>query len=497
MTAPRLTIAGAKKRFGGVHALRGVDLEVAAGEVHALLGENGAGKSTLMKVLSGAVRPDEGSMTLDGAPFAPSGPRDARRSGVAMIYQELNLCADLTVLENVTLGEETARAGVVRSAGQRAALSEVLAGLGVAEFGPDTPVRDLGPGDRQLVEIARALLADARVVVFDEPTSSLSPPEVERLFGVVRDLASRGVAAIWISHFLNEVEAVCDRYTILRDGESVGGGAVAESSPEEWVALMSRREAAADAARPPRSAAGRATLELVGLSGQDGVPDEVTLDLHEGEVLGLFGLVGAGRTELLRAIFGLDPVRSGTVRHLDHHGPPLSPRRWLARGVGLLSEDRALEGLYLDLSLAENVTASAPRPIGRRGEAFERWRTELGVRAGAPSDAARTLSGGNQQKLAIARLLHHDVRVLLLDEPTRGIDVGAKEEIYALLDRLRGDGRAVLMVSSYVPELLRVCDRVAVMHRGRLAETRPTAAWDEESLIAAASGAVTAGAHHG
>ena len=497
MTAPRLTIAGARKRFGGVHALRGVDLEVAAGEVHALLGENGAGKSTLMKVLSGAVRPDEGHMTLDGAPFAPTGPRDARRSGVAMIYQELNLCADLSVLENVTLGEETARAGVVQSAGQRARLSDVLAGLGVAEFGPDTPVRDLGPGDRQLVEIARALMADARVVVFDEPTSSLSPPEVERLFGVVRDLASRGVTAIWISHFLNEVEAVCDRYTILRDGESVGGGAVAESSPEEWVALMSRRAAAADAARPPRSTAGRAALELVGLSGQDGVPDEVTLDLHEGEVLGLFGLVGAGRTELLRAIFGLDPVRSGTVRHLDHHGPPLSPRRWLARGVGLLSEDRALEGLYLDLSLAENVTASSPRPIGRRGEAFERWRTELGVRAGAPDDAARTLSGGNQQKLAIARLLHHDVRVLLLDEPTRGIDVGAKEEIYALLDRLRGEGRAVLMVSSYVPELLRVCDRVAVMHRGRLAETRPTAAWDEESLIAAASGAVPAEVLHG
>ena len=497
MTAPRLTIAGARKRFGGVHALRGVDLEVAAGEVHALLGENGAGKSTLMKVLSGAVRPDEGRMTLDGAPFAPTGPRDARRSGVAMIYQELNLCADLTVLENVTLGEETARAGVVQSAGQRARLFEVLAGLGVAEFGPDTPVRDLGPGDRQLVEIARALMADARVVVFDEPTSSLSPPEVERLFGVVRDLASRGVTAIWISHFLNEVEAVCDRFTILRDGESAGGGAVAESTPEEWVALMSRRAGAAQAARAPRSSAGPAALELEELSGSDGVPDRVTLGLHEGEVLGLFGLVGAGRTELLRAIFGLDPVRSGAVRHLDHHGPPLSPRRWLARGVGLLSEDRALEGLHLDLSLAENVTASSPRPIGRQAEAFERWRAELGVRAGASSDAARTLSGGNQQKLAIARLLHHDVRVLLLDEPTRGIDVGAKEEIYALLDRLRGEGRAVLVVSSYVPELLRVCDRVGVMHRGRLAEIRPTAAWDEESLIAAASGATPAEVLHG
>lgn len=497
MSRPRLIIAGARKSYGGVHALRGVDLEVAAGEVHALLGENGAGKSTLMKVLSGAVRPDGGTMTLDGDEYAPKGPRDARRVGVAMIYQELNLCPDLTVLENVTLGEESARAGVIQAGAHRERLVETLSGLGVEDFGPDTPVHRLGPGDRQLVEIARALMAHARIVVFDEPTSSLSPPEVERLFGVVRDLATRGVTAIWISHFLNEVEAVCDRFTILRDGESVGSGTVEGSTPDEWVALMSRRAPVAQADSAPRSKPGPPLLQIEELTGASGVPEDVTISLREGEILGLFGLVGAGRTELLRAVFGLDPVREGTVRHLDHHGDPLSPRQWLARGVGLLSEDRALEGLYIDLSLAENVTASQPRPIGRRKAAFERWREELGVRAGAATDAARTLSGGNQQKIAIARLLHHDVRVLLLDEPTRGIDVGAKEDVYGLLERLRGEGRSVLMVSSYVPELLRVCDRVAVMHRGRLVEDRTTNDWDEESLIAAASGARPAEVSHG
>lgn len=492
MSDTRLTMAGVRKSYGGVHALRGVDLEVRAGEIHALLGENGAGKSTLMKVLSGAVRADEGRMTLDGAAYVPDGPRDARRSGVAMIYQELNLCADLSVLENVTLGEETARLGVVKNGAARTRLEAVLVELGAPGFGPDTPLGSLGPGDRQLVEIARALMADARVVVFDEPTSSLSAPEVKRLFGVVRGLAAKGVTSIWISHFLNEIEEVCDRFTVLRDGETVGRGEVATSSQDEWIALMSPRAAQAgtDTRRAPgQTGGGRIALDVRGLTAANGGARDVSFTLAEGEILGLFGLVGAGRTELLRALFGLDPCAGGEVTIGAHSGAPLGPREWLAQGVGMLSEDRALEGLFLELSLSENVTASKPRPLAARAAAFERWRGELGIRAGQAADAARTLSGGNQQKVALARLMHHGVRVLLLDEPTRGIDVGAKEEVYQLLERLRAEGRSAVVVSSYAPELLRTCDRIGVMHRGALADLRSAASWDEESLIASASGA--------
>lgn len=486
---PRLRIEGACKRYGGVHALSGVDLSVAAGEVHALLGENGAGKSTLMKILAGAVRADAGTMELDGEAYEPSGPKAARASGVAMIYQELNLCPDLTVLANVTLGEEAARFGWLQQRDARARLGRILGRLGVTSFDAGSRVANLGPGERQLVEIARALFANAKVIVFDEPTSSLSPPDVARLFDVARGLAAENVSVVWISHFLDEVEALCDRFTVLRDGESVGSGVVADTTIDEMVAKMVGRSLDEVYPRSER-VAGETVLSVKSLRGARGLPRDASFDLQGGEILGIFGLVGAGRTELLRCLFGLDERDGGEVRLQGQTVPaPCGPREWLLRGVGLLSEDRAHEGLAVDLSLADNVTLSAlsgalsktsPR---ERAKGYDAWREPLAIRADRAGQPARSLSGGNQQKVAIARLLHHGVDVFLLDEPTRGIDIGAKIEVYRLLDQLAASGKAVLVVSSYLPELFGIADRIAVMHRGVLGPARATGELNEEGVI--------------
>lgn len=499
---PRLEIRGARKRYGGVHALRGVDLTIAPGEIHALIGENGAGKSTLMKVLSGAVLPDNGQMVLDGKPYSPTGPRDARASGVAMIYQELNLCPDLSVLENVTLGHEKTVLGWALQGAAAARLAGILESLGVTSFGPRSRVSGLGPGDRQLVEIARALFAEASVIVFDEPTSSLSPPDVKRLFEAAWRLSERGVSIVWISHFLDEVTELCERYTVLRDGESVGCGDVAGTTVDQLISQMVGRsldDVYPRSERPQKPS--DPVLSVRGLTGQSGFPAPLSFDLGPGEILGVFGLVGAGRTEMLRALFGLDPAAGGEVTLHGRAAPPRSPGGWLREGMGLLSEDRATEGLFLDLSLADNATASklgplrrpARGPIGfvtpaaRRG-AFSTWQGRLGIRASSPDQPARTLSGGNQQKVAIARLLHHGVSVFLLDEPTRGIDVGAKIEVYRLLDELCRMGNSILMVSSYLPELFGVADRIAVMSRGVLGAARATGDWTEDEVLAEAAG---------
>ncbi|MGD2016530.1 MAG: sugar ABC transporter ATP-binding protein [Planctomycetota bacterium] len=492
---PRLRIEGVAKRFGGVRALRGVDLEADVGEVHALLGENGAGKSTLMKVVAGAVAPDEGALWIDGAPFAPASPREARERGVAMIYQELNLCPHLSVLENVTLGREVTRLGVKRHGAARARLAQVLVDLDVTSFDADSLVSDLGPGDRQLVEIARALCLDASIIVFDEPTSSLSAPDVQRLFRVTRRLADSGVTVLWISHFLDEVKAIGNRFTVLRDGETVDRGAVPETSVDEMVTAMAGRSVEETYPRSDR-APGEVVLSVEGLSGER-APTDVSLELRAGEVLGVFGLVGAGRTETLRCLYGLDPSSGGRVALRGAPVPSLDPGRWIDLGVGLLSEDRAREGVALDLSIAENVTLSSVRSLaGRLGAvtrrakeaAAEPWRERLSLRASSTRQAVHELSGGNQQKVAIARLLECGVDVLLLDEPTRGIDVGARVEVYRLLDRLAGEGKAILMVSSHLPELLGTCDRIAVMHRGTLGPARPSHEWTEDAALAAATG---------
>ena len=491
--APRLTMHGIRKRFGPTQALAGVDLELRAGEVHALVGENGAGKSTLMKVLSGAVRPDAGRLTLDGQPYAPSGPQEARRRGVAMIYQELTLAPHLSVEANVLLGLEQTRCGFLRGAHNRRRVENALEVLRHPEIRPDSPVSRLSPAAQQLVEIARALVLDVRALVLDEPTSALTQDDARRLFDLVRRLRQRGVAVVYISHFLEEVEAIADRFTVLRDGRSVGGGAVRAFPRERIIELMVGRSLTEQYPRIPHDL-GEPVLQLRDLAGVD-LPRGVNLTLHRGEILGVAGIVGAGRTELLRAVFGLDPVRRGEVVVKAVCSARAGPRERIEQGLGLLSEDRKREGLALTQSVADNLTYSRLRPysrggwldLGRRAQAVRDWLAKLGVRCRGPEQPVGELSGGNQQKVALGRLLHQQADVLLLDEPTRGVDVGSKAEIYRLVGELAAQGKAVLFVSSYLPELLGVCDRLAVMARGRLSPVRPVAEWSPEQVMACAT----------
>jgi ribose transport system ATP-binding protein len=438
-------------------------------------------------------------MRLGAEPYAPREPSDARRAGVAMVYQEPLLCPDLTVAENVLLGVEPSRWGWLDRRSLRArtrrALAEVAGEEHPQRLRPDELVRRLSPADRQLVAIARALCqSDCRVLILDEPTSSLAADDVERLFEAVARLRERGLVILYISHFLEEVQRIADRYTVLRDGRSVATGTMAGTALSEIVRLMVGRTVDQLFVRSTREM-GPAVLELVDLAGVLR-PVDCSLTLHRGEVLGIAGLVGSGRTELLRVVFGLDPVRRGSVRVRAKVGPA-SPARRLAQGLGLLSEDRKDEGLALGLSVADNLTLSKLTGLGpaglvlsaRQRAVTERWIERLGIRCRDPEQPAADLSGGNQQKLALGRLLYHDVDVLLLDEPTRGVDVASKAEIYRLIDELACQGKAVLMVSSYLPELLGICDRIAVMRRGRLGRARPAAELDGHQVLMEATGA--------
>jgi ribose transport system ATP-binding protein len=483
---------GISKSFGATRALADVSLAVGAGEVVALVGENGAGKSTLMKVLSGALSADAGTMRLDGAEFRPRGPGGARRAGVAMIYQELSLAPHLTVEENIALGAEPSRRGALDRASMRARALAALAQLEHPEIAPWARTGALPLPAQQLVEIARAIATGARVLVLDEPTGTLSQSDVERLFALIRLLRGRGHAIVYISHFLEEVLAIADRFVVLRDGRTVAQGATRGATAAQIADLMVGRSLGEMYVRSAHQP-GEVVLETFALSGR-ARPSGSTLRLRRGEVLGIAGLVGAGRTELLRCVFGLDVVRSGRVRVASYEGRP-SPRASLAAGMGLLSEDRKTEGLAMAMSIGDNMTLSRPSAIpGRRMRAAQEWIGRLAVRCRGPRQAVASLSGGNQQKVALARLLYHDADVLLLDEPTRGIDVGSKAQIYRLIDELvspRDGGaarKAVLLVSSSLPELLGVCDRIAVMCRGRLGEARSAAEWTEHSLMLAAGG---------
>jgi ribose transport system ATP-binding protein len=494
--ALRLVARGVGKSFAGTRALDDVSLELSGGSVHAVLGENGAGKSTLMKILAGVVRADEGSVTLDGESYAPRGPLDARRRGVAIVHQELSLCPHLSVVDNIVLGSEPHRAGWIsrRRAEERAARALGLVTLGQSEVPLEARVSELSPAERQLVEIARALdQDDCRLLIVDEPTSSLGEDDVARLFSTLSRLRERGLTVLYVSHFLEEVRRIADEYTILRDGKTVGRGKLVDASNETLIAAMAGR-AVAGAVRQKRTR-GEPILSLRELAGTR-LPVRATLELHRGEVLGIAGLMGSGRTELLRAVFGLDPVARGEVRVGALIGPA-SARERLRQGVGLSSEDRAREGLALDLDVSENLTLSRLAPLTRWGwlsRARERavvldWIERLGVRCRGPEQRVAELSGGNQQKVALARLLYHDVDVLLLDEPTRGIDVRSRAEIHRAVDELCARGKAVLLVSSHFEELLAVCDRIAVMHRGALGQARPAAELSEHLLVKEASGA--------
>jgi ribose transport system ATP-binding protein len=489
-----LEMQGVVKSFGASRALDGVSFELASGEVHALIGENGAGKSTLMKILSGVHHPDQGAMVLAGEPYAPRGPRDARNRGVAMIYQELTIAPHLSVEANVMLGQERVTAGLVRLGEHRRIVSEALRLLEHPDIRPEAVAGVLSVGAQQLVEVARALVSNARVIVFDEPTSSLTERDAEKLFEVIDRLRGRGLGIVYISHFLEEVRRVAQRYTVLRDGRSVASGSIVETDLATIIAQMVGRDLGELFPHVPHTP-GAPVLELSRLA-REPLPKRADLTLRRGEILGIAGLVGAGRTEMLRAIFALDAVRSGEVRVKGVVTTRATPRRRIAEGLGFLSEDRKGEGLALGRSIEDNLTYSAIDRyarfgwlnLRRRRAAASRWMESFRVKAAGPGQRIGQLSGGNQQKVALARLLHQEADVLLLDEPTRGIDVGSKAEIYRLIGDLAAEGKAVIMVSSYLPELFGICDRLAVMNRGVLSEARPITDWTEHAVMEVATG---------
>ncbi|HEX9829421.1 MAG TPA: sugar ABC transporter ATP-binding protein [Bacteroidota bacterium] len=488
-----LEMRGIHKRFGATIALDGVDVRVQSGEVLALVGENGAGKSTLMKVLSGVVQPDAGNMLLNGKPFTPRHPHDARMAGVGMVYQELSLAQHLSVEENILLGMEPARMGFLNRPEMRRLAADAIAQLGRSDIRLDLRVGSLSIAECQLVEIARAVAVGCRVLVLDEPTSSLTVADSERFFELTHRLKKQGNAVIYISHVLEEVKQISDRFIVLRDGKSVGEGKTPSASTKQIISMMVGREVDDLYPRSKRKA-GDVLLEVNNVAG-DVKPVSASFELRRGEVLGIAGLIGAGRSELLRSIFGLDPVRRGEIRIGVYAGAASPVLRW-TQGMGMVSEDRKNEGLAVSLSVSDNITLSRLDGFGpfgtvlpsRQDLATSTWVQRLNIKIQHLRQAVSSLSGGNQQKIALARLLHHDVDVFLLDEPTRGIDVGSKVEIYKLIDELATRGKAILMVSSYLPELLGICDRIAVMRRGELHSARPVADLDQHSVMSEATG---------
>ena len=489
-----LRLEDIRKRFGPTIALDGVTFELQAGQVHALIGENGAGKSTLMNILAGALLPDEGRMLIDGGPYQPATPHQASQRGVALIHQELSLCPHLSVAENILLGREPSRAGFFRrSAAEKLAL-DVLGSFSHPELRPNRLVGSLPIAAQQVVEICRAVASQARIVLMDEPTSSLQRDDVEHLFALIRRLRADGIGIIYISHFLEEVRAIADVYTVLRDGRSVASGALPAVTNDQLVAHMVGR--AVDQLFPERAAQppGDVVLDVRSLSAPPVVKD-ASFTLRRGEILGIAGLMGSGRTELVRGLFGLAPVASGAVRIAGSEtllNP--SPGRRIRQSVGYLSEDRKGEGLALPMSVADNLTLTGYRTCASRGwlrlsaqrAQTLRWIGDLGIKARHPDQPVRTLSGGNQQKVALGRLLHQDADVLLLDEPTRGVDIGSKAQIYDVIAGAAAGGKAIVMVSSYLPELFGLCDRLAVMSRGNLSPTRPIGEWTPEAVLHAA-----------
>jgi len=476
------------KHFPGVQALSRADLEVRPGEVHVLLGENGAGKSTLMKILCGQYAPDAGEVVFAGSVVEPTGPLEAERLGLVMIHQELNLVPGLTAAENIFLGHEPTRAGLIGDRAMSDGARDLLQRLGCG-IDPDTPVSRLSVAEQQLVEIARALQRRARLVVMDEPSAALSETEIDALFGVIRDLVCGGVPVIYISHRMPEIVASGDRVTVMRDGRTVGTREVARTDAAELIRLMVGRSIA-DRVPKRDVTLGEVVLEVEGLSGPD-LPGPIDLSLHEGEILGVAGLMGSRRTALARAIFGADAIDAGTVtvagRRLTGRGPAES----IAAGLGFLTEDRKQQGLVLQCSVTENISLTSLDRVSRAGvidlgaeaELAQAEVDRLRIRVASLDQELVNLSGGNQQKVVLARWLAARCRVLLFDEPTRGIDVGAKAEIYELIGELVEHGVAILLISSEMPELLGLSDRVAVMHEGRIQGIVPRAEATQERIM--------------
>lgn len=510
-----LALTGIEKSFFAVKVLQGVSFTIPAGGIVGLVGENGAGKSTLMNILGGNLMADAGRLRFDGADYSPQSPQDAAHRGIAFIHQELNLFINLTVAENLFLTRFPRAAGspFIRRAEVHRRATELLREVGL-ELSPQRLVESLSAGERQLVEIARALGIDARLIIFDEPTTSLSVREAERLFALIGRLRTRGIAMIYISHTLADVLRLCDELVVLRDGAVVGSGPANTFTTEGLVSLMVGRtmnqlfpERQQPDTRtesvPVRSERNREVplLEVREVS-QPGVVEKISFNLWRGEVLGLSGLMGAGRSELARIIFGLDPFTTGEVRLGDVTLEAPSPRSLIERGVAFLTENRRSEGLCLDASVADNISLAALPGYSR---APLRWLPVESLRAAVrgirdvvkldartrDSQPVRTLSGGNQQKVVLGKWLLREPRMLILDEPTRGIDVGARFEIYRLILELADRGAGILMISSEMEELMGMCDRILVMRSGRLVDELPRMEFDRERILRAALGTAT------
>jgi ribose transport system ATP-binding protein len=492
---PLLSLSGITKRFQGVTALDGVGFDLRVGEVHALCGENGAGKSTLMKILSGQLQPDSGEITLKGQPVRFASTLQAQAAGIAMIHQELNLVPHLSVAENIFLAREPRRGPFIDRQRLHAQARRCLDRLGV-DIAPGAIVHTLSVAQRQMVEIAKALSIDAEVLIMDEPTSSLTESETTLLFKVIRELQGTGVALVYISHRLDEMARVVDRITVLRDGRHVSTDDIATTSADEVVTRMVGRALDDKFPPPTRHPSTEVLLSVRGLA-RHGVFADVGFDLRRGEILGFAGLMGAGRTEVARAVFGADLPDAGTVRLGDKDLDIRSPRDAIGHGIAYLSEDRKGHGLALNMPLAHNVTlanmADVANALGfirfeREASVAQGYVDSLAIRTPSTRQAVRLLSGGNQQKVVIAKWLFRDSRVLFFDEPTRGIDVGAKYAIYKLLDELAARGIGVVLISSELPEILGMTDRVAVFHAGRLRTVLETRATHQEEIMKHASG---------
>ncbi|HSB61183.1 MAG TPA: sugar ABC transporter ATP-binding protein [Vicinamibacteria bacterium] len=492
---PLLLARDVTKSYAGVRALRGASIELRAGEVHALIGENGAGKSTLVKIVTGAVEADGGEIRLHGRPVAHNSPRVARSLGIAAIYQQPALFPELSVAENIVLGQERAGPlGRVDWKGRRRRAAELLAQVG-ARIDPEADAGELTMPEQQLVEIARALGAETRVLILDEPTASLSEDDTRNLFRVIGELRARGVGMIYISHRLEELPVIADRVTVLRDGRTIDTRPMAEVDRPQLIQMMVGRELSEVFPKRP-VAMGEVVLELRRLGCSAGGVRDVSLAVRAGEILGLAGLVGAGRTELARTVFGLTPADQGEILLRGERVELRRPAEAIARGIAYLPEDRRRHGVVLELSISANITLASLDRLCRFGVMdFRRekriaaeYARRLAIKTPAVFVPAATLSGGNQQKVALSRWLVTEPSVLILDEPTQGIDVGAKSEIHALMTELAERGVAIVMISSELPEILGMSDRVAVMHGGTIAGILDRAEATQEGVLALALG---------
>jgi ABC-type sugar transport system ATPase subunit len=486
------------KRFPGVLALDGVGFAVERGTCHALIGENGAGKSTLGKILAGVHTADSGEIRLDGKVIAPHSPLAARELGVAMVHQELAFCPNMSVAENLCLGDLPRRAGFVQWAELRARAKAMLATVG-ADIDPDVIIGTLSTGREQLVQIAAAVGTGAKVIVMDEPTSSLSASETAELFKLVRELKARGITLIYISHRLEELFALCDNITVLRDGKHVATERIPETTPQRVVTQMIGRELLIATPNHLAREPGAERLQVKSLA-SPGLFSDINLTVRAGEIVGVAGIVGAGRSEVVQAIFGLDPAATGTITVDGKLLQPGSIESALAAGVGLVPEDRKRQGLVLGLNCRENTSLATLPALSRLGwvnraaehTLTQRYSQRLRVKAPSLESITAGLSGGNQQKIALAKWLARSCDVLLIDEPTRGVDVGAKAEIYQLLDELACEGKALLVVSSELPELIGLCRRILVMREGRIAGEVARADFSEATLMRLMAGVAAA-----